>query len=299
MCDWNPLVCRCLLRMIIESLPVIDTAGCILSSALTIVVYDVVTHLDEEIDYIMRSKSISVKVIFILCRYLPIIIGAIQTPFYVVGASINDEMGLTLMFLRTWLCLVQMVCVEFIFLLRTYALWGCSKRVLFFLLTIYLALCVADVAFLQRYTEDIITEAYYGLTNTWLLMTFVGLITLEIGLFGMAMYRVLSRYRATSGRLLNMLVRHNIVYFAASVALNAINIVGTSFAPVENNGPVGIMQTVQFLFQGLLVTRMQLDLWKTNRRTAESVTIPTISMAEVMRPDSTVNQNPHVATPNC
>ncbi|KAG0693807.1 hypothetical protein DFH29DRAFT_1006909 [Suillus ampliporus] len=75
----------------IEILPVIDTTGYILSSAITIVVYDVVTHLDEEIDYIMRSKSIPLKVIFILCRYLPIIIGAIRIPFWVVGASINDE----------------------------------------------------------------------------------------------------------------------------------------------------------------------------------------------------------------
>ncbi|KAG0693809.1 hypothetical protein DFH29DRAFT_1006911 [Suillus ampliporus] len=98
--------------MIIESLPVINTAGCILSSALTIVVYDVVTHLDEEIDYIMRSKSISIKVIFILCRYLPIITGAIRIPFWVVGASINDEMWLTLIFSGSWLSVVQMVCGE-------------------------------------------------------------------------------------------------------------------------------------------------------------------------------------------
>ncbi|KAG1731076.1 uncharacterized protein EDB91DRAFT_734247 [Suillus paluster] len=302
MCYWNSFLYRDLLRMV-ESLPVFDTAGYILSSALTIVVYDVVTHLDEEIDYLVRSRSISIKGIFIMCRYLPIIIGAMRIPINVVGVSIDDEMRLTSMCSSIWLSLVQMTCVEFIFLLRTYALWGCSKRVLCFLLAVYLVACVTDVTSLQRYTEYLIAEVSYGLTNpdmSWLLACFVGLITVEMGLFGMTMYRVLSQYRATSGKLLNMLVRHNIVYFAASVALNALNIVGMLLAPIESKWPIDVMEIVQILFQGLLATRMQLDLWKIDCRTVES-TMVTISMEEfaVMRPDSTINQNPHVATSNC
>jgi hypothetical protein len=37
------------------------------------------------------------------------------------------------------------------------------------------------------------------------------------GLFGITMYRALMQYRATSGRLLSLLLRHSIVYFAAGV----------------------------------------------------------------------------------
>jgi len=70
-----------------------------------------------------------------------------------------------------------------------------------------------------------------------LLASFVSLITLEIGiqylphrevksttyrreftgLFGITMCRVLMQYRTTSGRLLSLLMRHNILYFAAGV----------------------------------------------------------------------------------
>lgn len=66
-----------------------NTAGYILLLALTIVLYDVVTHLDEEIDYIVRSRFTSVKTIFILCRYLPFIIGALRM-YDVVGEDYID-----------------------------------------------------------------------------------------------------------------------------------------------------------------------------------------------------------------
>lgn len=195
-----------------------------------------------------------------------------------------------------------MACVEFIFILRTYALWGCSKRVLFYLLAAYLTTCVIGISSLQIYAEALPADACYGPANpgaSWLLTSFVALISLEIGLFGMSMYRVLSQYRAASGQLLKSLVRNNIVYFGASVALNILNIVGILLIPIAT-WPTGIMEIAQILFQGLLATRMQLDLWKADRREAES-TMVTMSMAEfaVARSESTVYQDPHLATPNC
>lgn len=53
-------------------------------------IYDVVTHLDEEIDYIVRSRPTFVKTIFILCRYLPFIIGALRI-YEIVGEVYIDD----------------------------------------------------------------------------------------------------------------------------------------------------------------------------------------------------------------
>ncbi|KIK33829.1 hypothetical protein CY34DRAFT_683998 [Suillus luteus UH-Slu-Lm8-n1] len=94
----------------------------------------------------------------------------------------------------------------------------------------------------------------------------------------MSMYRVFSQYRAASGQLLKSLVRNNIMYFGASVALNILNIVGILLIPVVT-WPTGIMEIAQILFQGLLATRMQLDLWKADCRAVES-TMVTMSMSE-------------------
>ncbi|KAG2139248.1 hypothetical protein DEU56DRAFT_901085 [Suillus clintonianus] len=278
------------------SFPIVDnTAG----------VYDVITHLDEEIDYIMRSRSIFVKAIFILCRYLPFVIGAVRI-YEVVGEGyIDDNFCLVLMRSSIWLSFLQMACVEFIFILRTYALWGCSKRVLICLLTAYLATYVTGLVSLQMYTGALPagrfnphfnTEACYGSENPgalWLLVSFVALISLEIGLFVMSMHRVLRQYRAASGQLLKSLVRNNIVYFGASVALNILNIVGILLIPVAT-WPTGIMEIAQILFQGLLATRMQLDLWKVDRRRT-TLTMVTMSMAEfaAARAESTVYQSMH------
>ncbi|KAG1768770.1 hypothetical protein EV702DRAFT_715963 [Suillus placidus] len=163
-----------------------DTAGYILSTALTIVVYDVVTHLDEEIDYLVRSRSNFMKALFVLCRYLPFIIGALRI-YEVVGEDhIDNNLCLVLFRSSLWFSFLQMACVEFIFTLRTYALWGCSKRVLFCLLAAYLATCVTDVTSLQIYAGALPADACYGSANpgvSWLLVSFVALISLEIGLF--------------------------------------------------------------------------------------------------------------------
>ncbi|KAG2340319.1 hypothetical protein BDR05DRAFT_1061669 [Suillus weaverae] len=274
-----------------------NTAGYILSTALTIVVYDVGINLDEEIDYLVRSRSNFMKAIFVLCRYLPFIIGALRI-YEVVGEGyIDDNLCLVLTRSSIWLSFLQMACVEFIFMLRAYALWGCSKRVLFCLLVAYLATFATGIASLQIYGGALPagrsnpsfyhpfvhghTDACYGSANpgtSWLLVSFVSLISLEIGLFGMSTYRVLRQYRAASGQLLKSLVRNNNMYFGASVALNILNIVGILLTPVAT-WPTGIMEITQILFQGLLATRMQLDLWKVDCREVEP-TMVTMSMAE-------------------
>lgn len=258
-----------------------NTAGYILSTALTIVVYDVGINLDEEIDYLVRSRSNFMKAIFVLCRYLPFIIGALRI-YEVVGEGyIDDNLCLVLTRSSIWLSFLQMACVEFIFMLRAYALWGCSKRVLFCLLIAYLATFATGIASLQIYGGALPADACYGSANpgtSWLLVSFVSLISLEIGLFGMSTYRVLRQYRAASGQLLKSLVRNNNMYFGASVALNILNIVGILLTPVAT-WPTGIMEITQILFQGLLATRMQLDLWKVDCREVEP-TMVTMSMAE-------------------
>ncbi|KAJ8581488.1 hypothetical protein M405DRAFT_868642 [Rhizopogon salebrosus TDB-379] len=246
-------------------------------SSLTPGLYDVVTHLDEEIDYMGRSGSPSVKVIFILCRYLPFVIGIIRIPIDVVGAGVHgDKMCVALLRSSIWLCVAQMAFVEFIFLLRTYALWACSKRILIVLLIVYTAACITDIISIKRYNASLTPEACYGVAHpdaSALLTSFVSLVTLEIGLFGITMYRALMQYRATSGRLLSLLLRHSIVYFAAGVALNLLNIVGILLDPVQNKWHTDVMEIVQILFQALLATRMQLYLWDANRRTTETMTV--------------------------
>ncbi|KAG1890504.1 uncharacterized protein F5891DRAFT_124570 [Suillus fuscotomentosus] len=180
-----------------------NTAGYILLLALTIVLYDVVTHLDEEIDYIVRSRFTSVKTIFILCRYLPFVIGALRM-YDVVGEDYIDA-NLCLVLCRTsiWISFLQMACVEFLFILRAYALWGCSKRVLFYLLAAYLTTCVIGISSLQIYTGALPADACYGPANpgaSWLLTSFAALISLEIGLFGMSIaeqYRVFRSQRGS------------------------------------------------------------------------------------------------------
>ncbi|OJA10084.1 hypothetical protein AZE42_07284 [Rhizopogon vesiculosus] len=171
----------------VQQLPVTASTKYILLSTLTILFYDIVTHLDDE------SRSTSVKVIFIFCRHLPFVIGALRIPTDLAGAELDDEnVCLTLLRSSIWLCLVLMSCVEFIFLLRTYALWGCSKRVLLILIAMYLAAFTTCVTFIQRNAESPIGESCYSggdnpKSSTALLVVFVSLISHEIGSWHLAL----------------------------------------------------------------------------------------------------------------
>ncbi|OAX34881.1 hypothetical protein K503DRAFT_412797 [Rhizopogon vinicolor AM-OR11-026] len=103
----------------------------------------------------------------------------------------------------------------------------------------YLAAFTTCVAFIRQNTESPIGESCYSggddpKSSTALLVVFVSLISHEIGLFVITTYRVLSQYRTASGGLLDLMVRHNIVYFAASLALNGVNIIALLLDPEVN-----------------------------------------------------------------
>ncbi|KAJ8586312.1 hypothetical protein M405DRAFT_908855 [Rhizopogon salebrosus TDB-379] len=78
----------------------------------------------------------------------------------------------------------------------------------FWFSAMYLATVIVTVISVQRYTEFSTGQSCYTDNpgpSSAILPGFLSLGALEIGLFGITMYRVLSQYRTTSGRLLNLL----------------------------------------------------------------------------------------------
>ncbi|KAG1854558.1 hypothetical protein F4604DRAFT_1259910 [Suillus subluteus] len=125
----------------------------------TSVLYDFVTNLGDELDYLLGSRMTLAKGLFLGCRYTTFAICAIHARM-VLSPSVEGCPGFTES--NILLLGIVLLCAECkgytlsnnitdvgihlgIFVLRTYALWNCDRRVRIALLILYLALFCATI----------------------------------------------------------------------------------------------------------------------------------------------------------
>ncbi|KAG2145653.1 hypothetical protein BD769DRAFT_1416927 [Suillus cothurnatus] len=232
----------------------------------TSVVYDFVTNLDDELDYLLGSRMTLAKGLFLGSRYTPFAICALHARL-LLSPSIEGCPGLTES--NILLLGILLLCAECIFVLRTYALWNCDRRVRIALLVLYLALFCGMVILvlecgLKLKTTEFTPGCYSpsSIPTNLILAPYILLLLLEIEVVGLTLYRMIIYYRTTRCRLLTLMAQYNVGYILAGLLFTLINIVAICFVPGDY-GPV--LEASQIMAQGLLASRMQLDLWKLNR----------------------------------
>ncbi|KAG2340932.1 hypothetical protein BDR05DRAFT_482049 [Suillus weaverae] len=180
-----------------------------------------------------------------------------------------------------WILVMVLLCVECIFIIRTYALWGQTRRILYILAGSYLVILAGAFSCLALYSVAISKSD----SQQPLIAGYILLVILEIGksaafyhpsysiFFATSEVLVLSVYRAfklyRASQLLVLLVQHNVGYFAACLTLNGINMISAVGVATHDNA---MMEVTQIVLQGLLAARMQIDLWKSASEWSESRT---------------------------
>ncbi|KAG0702120.1 hypothetical protein DFH29DRAFT_1079687 [Suillus ampliporus] len=232
----------------------------------TIVVYDFVANLDVELDYLLNSRTTLAKVLFLGCRYIPFVICALHFAMDLLW-GVEACPGLAqsnILFLG-----ILLLCAECVFVLRTYALWNRDRRVRNALLIVFLAflcgvtLLVVACGILSKTT--IFTTGCHSdasIPAGFILVPYVLLLLLEIEVVCLTSYRMIRFYRATRCRLLTLVTQYSVGYMVGGLFFTVINIITICFVPGDY-GPV--LEATQVVAQGLLTTRMQLELWKLDR----------------------------------
>ncbi|KAG1836170.1 hypothetical protein DFJ58DRAFT_189369 [Suillus subalutaceus] len=233
---------------------------------MTVVLYDFVTNLGDELHYLLGSRMTLAKGLFLGCRYSPFAICALHVRTG-LSSSVEGCPGLTES--NILLLGIVLLCAECIFVLRTYALWNCDRRVRIALLILYLALCCGMIILvlacgLQLKTTKFTSACYSNssMPTNLILAHYVLLLLLEIEIVGLTFYRMIRYYRTTRCRLLTLMAQYNVGYILAGLLFTIINIVTICFVPGDYRP---VLEASQIVAQGLLATRMQLDLWKLNR----------------------------------
>ncbi|OAX40699.1 hypothetical protein K503DRAFT_589082 [Rhizopogon vinicolor AM-OR11-026] len=226
----------------------------------TSVVYDFLTNLDDELDYLLNSRTTLAKVLFIACRYIPFVLCALHVPmaFGVIGEAcpwIAQSIIVS--------CVTLMSCAECIFALRTYALWNFNRRVRMVLLISFLALlcgvATLVVACGVTMTKTTFTAGCYAgpVPTNFILAPYILLLLLEIEIVCLTFYRMMKYYYTTRCRLLTLVTQYSIGYIFAGLFVTVLNIIAIAFLPEYGL----ILEVVQIIGQALLATRMQLALW--------------------------------------
>ncbi|KAG2039405.1 hypothetical protein BDR03DRAFT_219130 [Suillus americanus] len=252
----------------------------------TIVVYDFVTNLGDELDYLLGSRMTLAKGLFLGCRYTTFVICAMHARMS-LSPSVEGCPGLAES--NILLLGIVLLCAECIFVLRTYALWNCDRRVRIALLVLYLAFFCGTMILvlacgLQLKTTKFTSGCYSdsSIPADLIIAPYILLLLLEIEVVGLTFYRMIRYYRATRCRLLTLMAQYNVGYILAGLLFTIVNIVTICFVPGDY-GPV--LEASQIIAQGLLATRMQLDLWRLNRHSLAVVTTSDLTGTEYDQTD--------------
>ncbi|KAG1741519.1 uncharacterized protein EDB91DRAFT_1130896 [Suillus paluster] len=191
--------------------------------------------------------------------------------------------------------IMALVCAESIFIIRAYVLWGRTRRILYFLTGSYLIVLAG--AFSCDALYGVAIETFGGCelpayTQQPLMAGYILLVALEIEVFVLSVYKAFKMYRASEGTLAVLFVQHNVGYFAACLALNAINMISAVGVMAINDR--AMIEVTQVILQALLATRMQIHLWKTVGGRSNSPTDEMTSLEFADRRDTM--QEPEVST---
>ncbi|KAG1726405.1 hypothetical protein EDB19DRAFT_2028407 [Suillus lakei] len=232
----------------------------------SILIYDHVATLPEEIAFIWcRPKALS-AVLFLINRYVALLANIIG--LFGDFLPVSDKSCSKFVIISEVLLLCQQIFVCLILILRTYALYGCSRRLLNWMLIIGLLLAAGGSAgfygpgsdsaingdCLETYTTA--TAIRHGMA--WMAMFVYELLIFVLTVFRTCKTRGLPRLSLISRRdILDIIFQDGVLYFAGMTFVNIPNIL-TYFCGSDITR--GSLSTFTSCISVTLISRLMLNL---------------------------------------
>ncbi|KAG2156741.1 uncharacterized protein EDB93DRAFT_865412 [Suillus bovinus] len=212
--------------------------------------------------YLHKSRWGKVKILYLVCRYLP---------FWLLAVATKQQCQ-TYFQINSWLEGITLIAAEWMFILRTYAIWGRSKRILIILLSSFVAILIPVIYILTSFGNSVIiskppipniTSCYNVGESCIIVAAYVLLVVGEFEILFFTLYCSIKHYKnhANQHRLLNILIQHNIFYFICGLFFSLLVILTIGLLPDVYGD---MTSNLQVTVHALLVTRMHLLLWKSD-----------------------------------
>ncbi|KAG2367128.1 hypothetical protein BDR07DRAFT_362956 [Suillus spraguei] len=248
--------------------------------------YDYVCSLHEEWTFLLRSNWNKLKGLYIVTRYLPFMLLAM---LLYVNFIPNENLHTcrVLSIINAVLGMVLVIFPECFFIVRTYVLWNKNRTLLAATLSTAFTFMVASLSIIfttvvpAAYSTSAIpgiTGCYLSSTSSLLFIPFLLLFVFELGLMILTLIRAIQSWRMNSGHLYDVLVNHNIFYYACGLLFSVINIFTLLLLQYSYHS---MLHNFQFVILAILATRMHLHLWQMNRHARGSSAFMRIPMSEM------------------
>ncbi|TCD64263.1 hypothetical protein EIP91_004302 [Steccherinum ochraceum] len=250
-----------------------------------LLVYDYILTFDSEVNLIWSSNWSTVKVLFVLTRYLPFS-DMFLVLYYQTKTGIDSETCKRMYFPTVWLIIIGIVVAELVLVVRTWALWGRSRNIAICLgiacVVALLPVFVVESVFLKtlrfsQYSDPRIPGCLLTGGSSIAAVNFIVVILFETFLLVLTLIVGVQRYRRLRGGsgLVAVLYRDGVLFYvyllrqSASYSSSAqllltpqivtsiANLVLNIVAPREL---AGILASFQRILHSLLAARVLFNL---------------------------------------
>ncbi|KAG2367580.1 hypothetical protein BDR07DRAFT_1606022 [Suillus spraguei] len=238
----------------------------------SVLIYDHIVTLPQEVAFIWRRPKALSAILFLLNRYVALLsnICSLVTDFI----PDSDESCSKYLLYRELAIIIQAMVVCIIMAIRTYALYGCSKRLLTWMVIVMTALAiVACAGTFGQYSGDVkilqevgCNAAISKMVAARIGLAWVALSVFDLFIFVLTMYRTykinsLLRLSLITGKdIIDVIFRDGAMFFGVMTLFNITNILTFYIGPV---GLRGSLATFTSCMSVTLISRLMLNLHQT------------------------------------
>ncbi|KAH8102028.1 hypothetical protein BXZ70DRAFT_47824 [Cristinia sonorae] len=242
----------------------------VVSAAL--LVYDFLLTFHAEVRLIWPSRWNLIKVLFFLTRYLPFIDISLVL-FYQTKTNITVETCKKAYYPAGWLIVIGITLAEIILMIRTWAIWGRSRRIAICLGVACVSLLVPVLVIEHLWLKTLVFSPYPSPATPGCLLTggssiiavsFIIVIIFETFVLVLTLIKGVQHYRLAGNRdLVAVLYRDGVLFYIYLFIISIINFIVIVAAPRELADILAIFQRVM---HSCLSARVLLNLREARER---------------------------------
>jgi len=206
-------------------------------AAVTILAYDTLLSIDDEITHVWRSKWTFMKFMYIASKYLAFLDGSLILLVY-FDSNMGSSTCSTIYSATTYIIVAGVVLTEIILLLRTYALWGLSRYVLWYIAVFDIGCVILAVIKLRssmnvnnvRYVPSPIPTIrhcfpVFGDKRDEVYIDFMCVMAAELNVLLLTLWRGVRHWKRSGNQLVRIFYRDGVIYLVSLVVISSINVV--------------------------------------------------------------------------
>ncbi|KAJ7576006.1 hypothetical protein C8J56DRAFT_974328 [Mycena floridula] len=228
----------------------------VVAASAALLSWDYLCTLDTEINHVWsRPFSIS-SVIFFLNRYLPFIDTFLSLT---LKSSVNSPERCHMNFKAvTWFLVFGIILAEVIMMLRTYAIWGCERKVAIFFIGLSVVTFVPAIVVAQLelssliYVESPYPGCYLSHSSPIIIVAYILLAMCESVIAIMMGIKAFQHLPHSHSRWVESLYKNGLLYYLCLLAVSLGNVI----VPIANSHLANMLATPQRVLHSILCNRL-------------------------------------------